>query len=450
MKQESKVASATIEETSAPEPVDVVLADSAQGIASALREIFAHFGGAAGLLRASRDVYIKVNAVGDKPYSYVDPNVLRETILHFKERGAREVYVMENCTQANFTRLVFEAIGFTRICKETGATPVFLDETPAIPVFLEGIEQFVDLSRFAFERLVVGRAENLYVSLAKLKTHSMSQVTLSVKNQFGLVHQRSRIADHNYRLHQKLADLYRVLRPDFAIIDGLVATDHGHYFPEYNAPRQVVPMDLLVGGLDPLATDVVAAALMGFALGDVEHLALARETGIGRGAMEQIGIANHALFDARKRQLSCELLHDVPPDLTIVRGEERCCKEGCRLNTESVVEMLYRDHSGKGGFTIVMGKGFDKGAVDGIRGRVHVAGGCAVQELGISLQRRLGARSVTMSPGCNDLALTVLGLCKQMRVHPVKLTSVGLLRTAALLMTARLKGTKANIVPLIG
>ena len=172
----------------------------------------------------------------------------------------------------NFTRLVFQATGYLQICKETGAVPVYLDETPAVPIFLEGIEEFIDISHFVFERLIEHGSENLYLSLPKLKTHSMSQVTLSIKNQFGLVHQKSRIADHNYRIHQKFADIYRVLRPDFALIAGLIATTHGHYPTTYNAPKCVVPMDLLIGGSDPLAPDVVAAALMGFDLTQVKHL----------------------------------------------------------------------------------------------------------------------------------------------------------------------------------
>ena len=83
---------------------------------------------------------------------------------------------------------------------------------------------------------------------------------------FGLVHQRSRIADHNCRIHQEFADIYRVLRPDFALIDGLIATHHGHCPTTYHADKCVVPMDLLIGGPDPLATDVVGAALRGFDL----------------------------------------------------------------------------------------------------------------------------------------------------------------------------------------
>ena len=117
---------------------EVMLADTRPGIAQAVNAIFEHFGGGGKLLRSSRDVYIKVNAVGLEPYVYTDPEVLRQTILYFQKCGARKIYVIENCTQANFTRLVFQAIGYLKICRETGAIPVFLDETPAVPIFLEG------------------------------------------------------------------------------------------------------------------------------------------------------------------------------------------------------------------------------------------------------------------------------------------------------------------------
>jgi hypothetical protein len=229
----------------------------------------------------------------------------------------------------------------------------------------------------------------------------------------------------------------------------LIATTHGHYPTAYNLDKCVVPMNLLIGGLDPLATDVVGAALMGFEVADVKHLDLCRTTGIGIGDLDRIDIINKPLFEERKKNLTCELLDDYPPDLTFLKGKERCCKEGCRRNTESVVEMLYRDHGGKGGFTILMGKGIDKQAVDKITGRAHIAGSCAIQDYGVSLQARLGKRHVTMSPGCNDLALTVHGLCRQMGILPIALSQINPLQSAALFMTTKLKGSQANIVPLV-
>jgi uncharacterized protein (DUF362 family) len=428
---------------------EVMLADTKPGLAQALRSIFEHFGGGVSMLRSSRDVYIKVNGVGSEAYVYTDPEVLRQTIRYFQGCGARKIYIMENCTQANFTRLVFHVTGYNRICRETGAVPVYLDETASVPIFLEGLEEFIDISAFVYERLVQDRDRNFYLSIPKLKTHSMSQVTLSIKNQFGLVHQKSRIADHNYRLHQKFADIYRVIRPDFALIDGLIATTHGHYPTAYNAGKCVVPMDLLVGGPDPLAVDVVGSALMGFGIDQVKHLALSRATGIGTGDLAKIEIVNRGLLEERRQQLTCELLDDYPPDISFLRGLTRCCTEGCRRNTENLVEMIYRDYGGKGGFTILMGKDIDKTAVDRIAGRVHIAGSCAIQDYGVLLQNRLGKQGVTMSPGCNNLALSTAGLCKQMGVHPVRMAKADLLHSAQCFIMAQLKRSQANIVPLI-
>lgn len=427
--------------------VPVILEDTAEGLSGAVSRCFDKFGGARALLKQSRDVYIKVNAVDLKEYSYTDPEVLRHVILYFKDRGARNIYVIENCTQANFTRLVFRATGITDVCSQTGAKPVYLDETEAVPIFLETLEEFIDISHFVYERLVLNRAQNLYVSLPKLKTHSMSQVTLSIKNQFGFVHQFSRIADHNYRLHRKFADIYRVIRPDFALVDGIVATNHGHYIAYGNRDKCVVPMDLLIAGQDPLAVDVVGAELMGYGVQDVEHLRLCLETGIGSGDMKKIEIINKNLFTERKKNLTHELLDDFPPDLKILRGKERCCKEGCRRNTETVVEVLHRDHGGRGGFTIIMGKGINSDDVRMLTGRVHIAGSCAIQDHGIDLVKRLGQSNITMSHGCNNLAETVEGLCTQMKVNPLKLVPLSPLSALTQLAKARFMGTKANITP---
>ncbi len=65
------------------------------------------------------------------------------------------------------------------------------------------------------------------------------------------------------------------------------------------------------------------------------------------------------------------------------------------------------------------------------------------------LQTRLGKKNVTMSPGCNNLALTVYGLCKQMKVNQISLAGVGIIQSVAPLIMAKLKGSRANIVPLI-
>jgi uncharacterized protein (DUF362 family) len=428
----------------------VIFTDTKNGIDHAVKEIFEHFGGVRALLKSSKDVYIKVNGVDLKKYAYTDPEVLRQVILYLQQNGANDIYVIENSTQGNITRLVFMVTGMEKVCRETGAIPVYLDETPAIPVYLEGLKSFIDLSSFVYERLIEQADQNLYISIPKLKTHSMSQVTLSIKNQFGLVHQHSRIADHNFNLHQKFADIYRILRPDFVIVDALIATNHGHYIAEKNTDKCIVPMDCLIGGKDPLATDIVGASFMGFDIADVPHLLLSKKTNISSADMDNIQIINRPLYEARKKKLTHNLLEYFPPDLTILRGETRCCMEGCRRNTETVVEIFYCDHNGKGNFTILMGKDINPDLINQISTpAIHIAGGCAIQDYGLEMQRRFGKKNVTFSNGCNNLAETIHALCKHMKVNPIKLSATNPIFALTALVKAKLHGSKAIIPPLI-
>lgn len=426
----------------------VVFGDTARGLDAAVAEVFDRFGGADALIKSSGNVFVKINGVDHKKHAYTDPAVLGAVIRYFRGRGANTVYVLENCTQGNITRLVFRKTGMARVCRETGAVPVYLDETGAVPVYLEGLEAFADISEFVYTHLMENAADNLYVSVPKLKTHSMSGVTLSIKNQFGFVHQHSRIADHNFKLHQKFADIYRLVRPDFVLVDGLIATNHGHYVPEKFESECVVPLNCVIGGPSALAVDFTAARFLGFDPHAVAHLRLSADTGIQPVDTEAIAIENRHIFDARRQKLTHGLLDRFPPELTILRGETRCCPEGCRGNTEALVEILHNDHSGRGDFTILMGKDIDPEAVANIRPPVHVAGSCAVSDYGPALVRRFGRKRVTFSPGCNNLAQTVYALCRHMKVKPLALAGMNPLSSLSGLAAARYSGSKALIPPL--
>jgi hypothetical protein len=81
-----------------------------------------------------------------------------------------------------------------------------------------------------------------------------------------------------------VVDAATTLRPDLAVVDGLVASDYGMD----HEPR---PMNLLLAGHDPVATDAVGAACMGFDphadfpvepfLVSENHLRLAAGVGVG-------------------------------------------------------------------------------------------------------------------------------------------------------------------------
>lgn len=423
--------------------------DTAQGLDSAVSLMFEAFGGGRSLLKSSRDVFLKVNGIDFKPHVYTSPEVVSAVVRYFQRQGARHVYVMENSTQGNFTRLVFEICGMKKMCDDTGAVPVYLDETAEIPMFLPGLESFVQIPDFIHERLIQKRQENLYISIPKLKTHSMTTVTLGIKNQFGLIHQKSRIPDHNFKLHQKIADIYANIRPDFTLIDGIEATNYGHYPALAQEKLCVVPMHVLIGGDDPLAVDVTAAKFLGFSLSEVEHLKLAAKYGFGESKMSGIDIANRDIFEQRQQKFSWDLLEKFPAGVKIIRGKTQCCTEGCKRNTEAVLEVFGQDFQGRGGFTILMGKGIARADVAGISGPVHIAGDCAIAEWYPELRRRLGKSKISLSPGCNNLAKTIDGITRWLHISPLKLVPLNPLKSLALLIQAKLHGSKANIPPVL-
>lgn len=352
----------------------VVFQDIGKGLQQAASDIFMAFGGGKFLLKASGNVFLKVNGIDFKPHVYTSPEVVEAVINYFYKEGAKKVYVIENSTQGNFTRLVFEITGMKKVCRKTGAIPVYLDETDEMPMYLPGLKSFIAIPDFVHENLVENRNDNLYISIPKLKTHSMTTVTLGIKNQFGLIHQMSRIPDHNFKLHQKIADIYSNIQPDFTIVDALEATNYGHYPAGAQTKKCVVPINLLFGGDEPLAVDITGAGFLGFNPEEVEHLRLAAGERLHEYRPENIEIVNQNLFDERRQNFSWDLLEIFPEDVMILRGRTRCCVEGCKRNTEAVLEVFYQDFAGKGGFSILMGKDVNLEDVDRINGPVHIAG----------------------------------------------------------------------------
>ncbi len=427
----------------------VMFQDARGGIGAAVQKLFEPFGGGKKLLKSSGNVFLKINGIDFKPHVYTSPEVVGALVRYFYDQGARRVYVMENSTQGNITRLVFEITGMKQMCRQTGAIPLYLDETGEMPLYLPGLQAFVSIPDNIHENLIRNRAENLYLSVPKLKTHSMTTVTLGIKNQFGLLHQASRIPDHNFKLHRKIADIFFNIQPDFTVVDGLEAVNFGHYPAQALAERSVRKLDLLFGGDDPLAVDVVGARLLGFDLDEVAHLKEAAAYGLGESRFDRIEILNKALFEERRQQFSWNLLELFPKDVTLLYGKTRCCTEGCKRNTEAVLEVFGQDFSGKGGFTVIMGKDADPEIVRRIKGPVHLAGDCAISDHFQDLSGRLGRKNVTKSAGCNNLAATVDGLAKWMKIPPLRLVPIHPLKSLGILMQAKWYGSRANIPPVL-
>ncbi|MHA1731465.1 MAG: DUF362 domain-containing protein [Promethearchaeota archaeon] len=429
-------------------------------LSAAVRDVFEPFGGGSALLKDSGDVYVKPNGIDFKPYAYTRPEVLEAVLLYFREEGARRMFVLENSTQSNYTRLVFEVTGYNDVCKRTGAKPVYLDEEPTETFEFRGKPPSTEdprgydlptfeMSRTVARELVRRRDENTYVDLPKLKTHSMAGVTLGIKNQWGLPRHASRKFDHNYNLHSKLVDVLEHVQPDFTLIDGVEGTIHGHYPPEALHDKCVLPFRVLIGGPDVLSVDIVGARVFGLTPKDVPHLKIAIDRGVGAGVsgLEDVEVLGDLSRFTEK--YPTDLYPEFPPTVRLVEGKELACREGCKNNPLALLQVLYLDHGGKGRFDLVFGKGHDPAVIDSLEGPCLVAGHCAIEEVGDRLVSRLGRDQVYFSDGCNNLAQTAAAMFRLMDVNPLDMVPLGLLKSMGILLKAKWHHSHANVPPVL-
>ena len=148
---------------------------------------------------------------------------------------------------------------------------------------------FVDLNMDDVERVVLrthaSRLKQLYlpktalgvdflVSMPKMKTHHWAGVTLSLKNMFGVVpggcYGWPKNVLHWAGIDRAILDINAALRPDFAIVDGIIGM-------EGNGPiqGQAKPCGLLVAGDDPVAVDATCVRIMGLLPEKINYIARA-------------------------------------------------------------------------------------------------------------------------------------------------------------------------------
>jgi len=440
---------------------DVFIADTKKGVSEAVNEIFSNLMKTEPILKSSKEVYIKVNGIDFKKHAYTSPEVLREVIIYLKDKDAK-VYVMENSTQANMTRIVFAINGFKEVCEKTGAKIVYLDEEDTKTFEFKGKPSAEDkhtgynLKTFRLPETIIKIMKNrdsiTYINLPKLKTHSMAGVTLGIKNQWGFPQHADRGKDHNYNLHSKLVDVYEYIRPDITIIDGIEGTIHGHYPPTAWEDRLVKKFNILIGGRDTLSVDVVGARVFGLTLDDVPHLKIANKRGLGEGDLSKIQVTGKNLEEYTEKY-PWDLMQEFPENVMIVKGTELLCREGCQNNPLATLQVFAYDHKEKfkGGWFLVMGKGHDENLVETLKEKGFtkglVAGYCAIDEVGEKLRKEFGKRKVFFSGDCNNLAETVKAILKLSKMTVFDLVPISNEELMSLIDSAKENGSTA-LVPL--
>ncbi len=214
--------------------------------------------GESGLAGRGEPLLVKPNLLSAHPAGAAvttHPAVVDAVLALAADLGARAV--VADSPGLGSARRVARAAGIEAVCRRHG-----------VPVVDLGRSEPVTVSGPTYRSLVLARdaveARWLW-NLPKWKTHTMMGLTLGVKNLYGCVPGKRKIAVH-FRagrsaraFARQLLDIEAVLRPRLTVLDGVVAMEGPG--PSRGHPRAV---GLVLASTDAPALDWVAAGLSGF------------------------------------------------------------------------------------------------------------------------------------------------------------------------------------------
>ena len=277
-------------------------------------------GGLADVVRPGDRVAIKVNLTGGLNFAppegltaveshLTHPEVVRALGELLRDAGAGEITIVE----AVYDSESYWLFGYQDVAEGLGAALIDLnvpDPYPDMAATEVGPDWFV-YERFAFNRIL--EEVDAFISVAKMKAHCVCGVTNSMKNLVGLLPvSQYRLSEEDWwrsalhgeseeeagtRVPGAILDLNRARPIHLALIDGIMSGDGGEVPRGDFAP---VSPGVLLAGKNPVATDAVATAVMGFdptASSYYEpfvycenYLNAARELGLGTNRLEEIEV----------------------------------------------------------------------------------------------------------------------------------------------------------------
>jgi len=244
------------------------------------------------VVRPDDAIVLKPNYVEPHPPetgTTTDPRVIEAVIDWLQsEVGAENITVAESTWDRKRTDRCFEMVGLPELTRRRGVKLLNLYDDEHVEV---DIPNALSLHRVLLARTVLGA--DCLISLPKLKWHSMAYVTLGIKNLMGAVFPDKGLMHRD--LDERLRNLATVLRAKLTVIDGLIGSER------HETSGSPVKTDVIIAGVDPVATDAVGAMVMGIDPRKVEHLRLCAEAGLGEYDPSHIDVLGVPIEQVRKQ-----------------------------------------------------------------------------------------------------------------------------------------------------
>jgi uncharacterized protein (DUF362 family) len=296
-------------------PVVSVVRIKDDNIGGAVEEAIDLLGGIEEVCRDKQRIMLKPNLVGPDPNITTKPEVIR-ALAELMLKAGKEVSIGEGSAAApgfnadeegvHFTKdpeildpmqqYVFDQLGYTDLAQSLGIPLINLHTGEMVEVEVP--------DAFVFNKIVVHKSLSeidLLCSVPMMKTHVLARVSLGMKNLMGLYpgsaycSVRSCIHDESFKKRSpcvsfEIMDMVRACPPGLTVIDASTSM-------EGNGPTDgdLIKTNLIIAGTNPLATDMVAAKIMGFHKNEVATLAMAIRARMRPSSLEAIEIRGEQL-----------------------------------------------------------------------------------------------------------------------------------------------------------
>ena len=236
-------------------------------------------GGMKKFVKTGEVVVVKPNMAWDRPpelAANANPEVVRQVVELCLDAGAKKVKVLDRtCHDA---RKAYKNSGIqdaVQGLKDPRAVVEFVDDRRFVEMKIEGAKA---LKKWSFYKDIL--EADRFINIPIAKQHSESRLTMCLKNMMGAIGGwRGRI---HVGLHQNIADMNLVLRPDLHVLDATrILVKNG---PSGGRKEDVEVKNLVFAGPDPVALDAYGTTLFGLQPGDIGYIIKAFQ--LGRGEMD--------------------------------------------------------------------------------------------------------------------------------------------------------------------
>ncbi|TXT66697.1 MAG: hypothetical protein BAJALOKI1v1_270029 [Promethearchaeota archaeon] len=225
------------------------------------------------------------------------PEVVRAVIKWIKLNNHKDIIVAESSgtSSPGATERAFEGSGIKMVCEEENVKWTSFEKTER--------KEYVIKKPLVFEKFISSpliEEADLIINIPKIKTHWQCLLTCCIKNMFGTLLLGNKAKTHarfstQDMFSSALADIYSVSNPQLTVIDGYLCQ-------EGKGPSKgdVVKLDLIMAGYDPVALDSTVCKVIGLNPNDVKYIKKAEEKDLGTSDLSNIQFLGESLSAVSK------------------------------------------------------------------------------------------------------------------------------------------------------